>query len=123
MRIFFPVMPFVFLRYSQAESNTNTKLTEFMYIKMKNNHGKVLISTCPEFNLVYFGTYIVSCSFVAFIPSGLSLTRYQASQKTVQGISRALSEPLMPPVSHSCSFCALPALACSSLPVLPSKGI
>lgn len=70
---FFPVMPLIFLPYSQAESNTNTNLTGFMYIKMKNNRGKVLISTCPEFNLLYFGTHMLSCSFVTPIPSGLSL--------------------------------------------------
>lgn len=91
MRIFFPMMLLIFLAYNQAESNTTTKLTEVMYIKMKNNQRKVLISEYLEFSLGYFGTNIPNCAFVTFIPTGLSLTRNQASQKTVRGVSHGLS--------------------------------
>lgn len=114
-------MPLIFLPYSQAESNTNTNLTGFMYIKMKNKQGK---GTDFYMSRVQFALFWDPHAelFICYPHSKWPVTDV-TPQKTVQGISHALSEPLMPPESQNCSSCALPALACSSLPVLPSKGI
>lgn len=90
MIIFLPVMLLYFLLLTR-QSYTNTKLTEVRYIKMKNGQGKVLISQFPEFNLVCFGINILNYSFVTVIPTVLSLMKHQPSQKTVQGVSHALS--------------------------------
>jgi len=91
VNIFFPVTLLVFLTSTQAESNTNTNLAEVVYAKMKHYQREVWISEFPEFLLVYFGTNALKCPFVTFIPPDLSLRRCQASQKTVQGVSHALS--------------------------------
>lgn len=112
MRIFFPVMLLIFLSYNKAESNTHTKLTEVMYIKMK---PKILISKFPEFSLVYFVTSIPNYPFVLcaiYVLTGLS---------PIPGIpvSYVLSEHLMPPVTRTTAsgqYQFLPILHCLCFP-------
>lgn len=82
---------------------------------LKWNQRKILISTCPEFSLVYFGTNILNYPFVlcaTYVLTGLSPTPGTP-------VNHVLSEPLMPPVTRTTAsgqYALLPILHCQCFP-------
>lgn len=100
----------VSLSYNQAESSSGAKLTEVMYVEMKNNQRKILISKVTKFSLANFGTNT---------PSG-SHTATHSSWPFIAGIA-SFPEP-MPFVSQNHCSCVLPPPACPSSPAIPQRG-